>query len=126
LSVIYPDIESVLVAHFKRMLSSNIRVATKRLPAGGVQPEFQVVIEATWAGDKDPVMKYAGVQIHVYGSKDVETSILALVVEAHLRNATVGPIKHVRVLVGPVRLGEEAPLEARHISAEVTVLASDF
>ena len=127
MAVIYADIETTLVAYFKSVLDPEVYVATKKAaPDMEPQPEQQVIIVASWAGDKELVLKYAGVQLEIYADGDIEASNLALLVEAHLRQATVGAIKSVEILAGPIRLGDPTNQEKRSISAEVVVLATDL
>ena len=127
MAVIYGDIEATLVTYFKSVLDPEIYVATKKAaPDMNPQPEQQVVILVAWAGDKEFVTKYAGVQLEIYADGDVQASNLALLVEAHLRQATVGPIKRVDILAGPIRLGDATNQEKRSISAEVVVQATNI
>lgn len=126
MAVIYEDIETTLVSHLATALGSSVRVATKKAAPDAVQPAKQVVITVTWANDKERVTKYASVQLEIYATGDIEASNLALLAEAHLRQATVGPIKRVEIIAGPVRLGDETDQEKRSISAEVVVQATDL
>lgn len=126
MAVIYEDIETTLVSYLATALDSSVRVATKKAAPDAVQPAKQVIITVTWGNDKERVMKYAGVQLEIYASGDIEASNLALLAEAYLRQATVGPIKKVDIIAGPVRLGDETDQEKRSISAEVTVQATDL
>ncbi len=126
MAVIYEDIETTLVSYLATALGSSVRVATKKAAPDAVQPAKQVIITVTWGNDKEHVMKYAGVQLEIYALGDIEASNLALLAEAYLRQATVGPIKKVDIIAGPVRLGDETDQEKRSISAEVTVQATDL
>lgn len=128
MGIIYPDVESTLVAHFKSVLTG-VYVATKKHPPvkiGETVPTKQVIITATGAGDRDPVTKYAGVVLEIYANDDITASNLALEVEAKLRNSVGAVIKKVEIIAGPVRLGEDNHQEKRSISAEVVVKATNY
>lgn len=126
MAVIYSDIEATLVSYLQTALGSDARVGTKKLPPDSTQPANQVVLTVAWAGDKERMLKFAGLVAEVYADGDVEASNLALVVEALLRTATVGQIKRVNIVAGPIRLGDESEQEKRSISAEVVVKAADL
>lgn len=126
MSIIYTDIEKTLVAHLKTALGSGVHVGTKKVAPDLTQPAQQVVIQVSWAGQKTLVTRYAGVVLDIYADGDIAASDLALLVEAHLRTATVSPIKQVNIISGPVRLGDETEQEKRSISAEVVVKATDL
>lgn len=126
MTVIYPDIEAVIVAHLQTALGDAVRVATKKVPAGDPQPESQVVVTASMAQDIEPVTRLAGVVLDCYADTDLDVTALALLTEAHLRNVTGDAIKFVRVLRGNVRLPEETEQEKRSISAEVVVKATNL
>lgn len=126
MAVIYEDIETTLVSHLQNALGSEVRVGTKKLGPDQIQPAKQVVVTANWAGDKEDMLKYAGVILDIFADGDIEASNLALLVEAKLRTATVGPIKKVGIIAGPIRQADETTQEKRSISAEVTVQATDL
>ena len=129
MAVIYPDIETTLVTHFKSVLSSDVYVATKKHPPTrtlALMPTKQLVINVSWANDRDVVTKFAGVVLEVYAPDDITASNLALEVEAKLRNSIGAVIKKVDIIAGPVRLGDETEQEKRSISAEVVVKATNL
>lgn len=126
MTVIYPDIEAVIVAHLQDALGDEVRVATKKVPAGDVQPDAQVIVTATYSQDKERVTRYAGIVLDCYASGDLEATDLALTAEAHLRNVTGDAIKFIEILRGNVRLPEETEQEKRSISAQAVVKAANF
>ena len=126
MAVIYPDIEATLVAHLKTALGSGVNVATKKVAPGLTQPAQQVVITANYVGDKEQMLKYAGLVVDIYADGDIAATNLALLTEAHLRTAVVGAIKKVEILSGPTRQGDDADQEKRSISAEVVVKATSL
>lgn len=126
MAIIFPDIEKTLVSHLKSALGSSVYVATKKAPADATQPQKQVVVSASFAGDRDPVSRFAGVVVEVYANTYAEASTLALLTEAHLRTCTGDQIKRVDIITGPVRLGDETEQEKRSISAEVVVKATNL
>lgn len=125
MAVIYSDIEATLVAYLKTAMP-DVYIATKKAAPDHAQPEKQIVITVAWAGDKEQVLKYAGVVLDVYADNDIACTNLALLAEAHLRSATVGAIKKVEILAGPIRQAEDSAQEKRSISAEVTVQATSI
>lgn len=129
MAIIYPDIETVLVAHLSESLGNGVRVGTIKTPADQPQPSNQVVVTVAYAGDKEPsqVLKFAGVVLDIYADTYEDASGLALQAEAALRNAIVaGPIKFVEIIAGPIRVAEETSQQRRSISAEVTVKGTDL
>lgn len=126
MSVIYPDIEAVIVSHLQTALGEDVHVATKKVPVGDTQPDYQVIVIASMAQDIEPVTRLAGVVLDCYAPNDLEATDLALTAEAHLRNVTGAAIKSVRVLRSNVRLAEEGDEEKRSISAEVVVKAQNL
>lgn len=124
MAVIYPDIEKTLVSHLQTALGSGVHVATKKVAPDLEQPAQQVVITASWANDKEQMLKYAGLVVEVYADTYAAASSLALLTEAHLRTAVVDGIKKVDIIAGPTRLGDETEQEKRSISAEVVVQAT--
>lgn len=128
MAIIYPDIESALVSSLQTSLGNTVRVGTIKTPADQTPPAREVVISVAYAGDKEParVLKFAGVVLDVYADTDLDATALALLAEAHLRNATGDAIKFVEIIAGPTRIAEETPKFRRSISAEVTVKAIDL
>lgn len=128
MAIIYPDIETILVAHLSESLGNDVRVGTIKTPADQPLPPKQVVVTVAYAGDKEPsqVLKFAGVVLDIYADTYAEASTLALQAEAALRQSTGNEIKFVEIIAGPTRLAEETPQQRRSISAEVTVKATDL
>lgn len=126
MAIIYPDIEKTLVAHLKSQLGTGVRVATKKPAADATQPAKLVVVSVAYAGDKEPVTRFAGVVVDVYADTYAQASTLAFQTEAALRTATGDSIKKVTIITGPIRLGDETEQEKRSISAEVVVKATDI
>ena len=124
--IIYPDIEKVLVAYLKDSLGSDVRVGTVKLGPDSPLPAKQVVVTVSWASTKEVVTRYAGVQVECFADTYEDASELGLTVDAVLRTATVGPIKAVFILAGPIRFADESGQEKRAISAEVVVQATDL
>lgn len=128
MTVIYPDIEKVLVAYLQDALGAGVHVATKKVAPDLEQPEYQVVLTATYGSEKTPVSRFAGVVLEVYADSYADASDLALTVEAELRGIphSSGPIKALEILSGPTRLGEETEQEKRSLAAEVVVKAATY
>jgi hypothetical protein len=124
--IYFQDIEAELVAYFSSNFDpSNLLVATK-LPAPDETdvPDNVLVITVAPGQDKTPVSRYYGVVLELYAVDYATASSLSQALDYYLRNATEAPsIKSVRVINGPIRLGEEGPKEKRSFSAELVVKA---
>jgi hypothetical protein len=126
MAIIFPDIEKTIVAYLDGALPSDVRVGTKKLAGDAEQPAKQVVVQVTYANDKTPVLRFAGVIVDVFADTYADASDLAFLVEARLRDCTGEHIKKVDLIAGPSRDPEETQQERRTLSLEVTVLGSDL
>lgn len=123
MAVIFPDIEKTIVAYLKSVLASNVLVAVKKAPADKAGVNKQVVVTAAYQGEEQHVMKTASVTIDVFANTYADCSELALLVDAHIRGVVGHPIKKASVLLGPVRIAEQAG-EHRSLDVEVIVQGS--
>jgi hypothetical protein len=124
--IYYEDIESELVAFLSDQFNeSDVLVATK-VPAPdetNLPPNF-LILTVSPGQDKTPVTRYYGVVLELYAVDYATASSLSREVDFWLRNATAAPsVKAVRVINGPIRLGDEGPKEKRSFSAELVVKA---
>lgn len=133
MSIIFPDIETLIVAHLNTKLSeqnteltSNVRVGVKKLPADVNQPAKQVVITGAYTQFLDEVRKAATVTIDVWADHYQTASDLALMVGALIVTITDDPIKKCVVTLGPLRLSEESQEEHRALTAELIVKGSNL
>lgn len=123
MAVIFPDIEKTIVAYLKSVLSNDVYVAVKKAPADKTGVNKQVIITASYQGESLYVTKTASVTIDVYANTYAACSDLALLVDARIRGVVGHPIKKATVLLGPVRIAEQAG-EHRSLDVEVIVQGS--
>ena len=88
----------------------------------------QIVVTATYAGEKtvSPVLRFGGIVLDVFADDYGTANTLALEACAVLMTLTGENIKHVKLVSGPTRMGDDTGQEHRAISAEVVVTATDF
>ena len=128
MAVIFPDIEPLIVDHLTTALAgataTEVRVGTKKLPAGATAPAAEVVIVGNYTGTLDPVRQEATLTIDVYSASYQTASDIGLLVGALIVQIPGQHIKRAVVTVGPVRLSDEAPLEKRSLSVDLIVKGS--
>lgn len=126
--IIYPDLETSLVAYLKADLGEGVYVSVKAAPADtDPMPEYQVIVTVAPSAEKTPVTRFANVMVECYALTYQGANELGLYVEALLRNAiTTDHIKSVQILLGPVRIADESAYEKRNISAEVVTKAASL
>lgn len=124
--IIFADLEIGIVEGLADYFE-DVRVGTKKLPADQ-QPSSQIVVTATYAGEKTgvPVLRYAGIVLDIYADDYGTANSLALEAAAVLQTLTGNDIKHVKLVSGPTRMGSDTGQEHRAISAEVVVKATDL
>lgn len=120
MAVIFPNIEAVVVAYLKSVLS-NVYVSVKKPAPDATQPDRQVIIMGAYQGESNRVLKTASLTIDVYATDYIEATNLALLVESKIRDCTGNVIKRAEVLMGPVRTTEAGEMERRSLDVELTV-----
>lgn len=126
--VIYSDIEKTLVSYLKSTLNAmpeyiNVRVATVKSKENSL-PE--VIIKGAYNADINQVLRAASAVIDVYATSYEEANRLSLIVDAFIREATVGDIKKVDVVLGPTRTIEQSQMEKRSLSVDFVVKANNL
>lgn len=124
--IIFPDLELTVVEGLADYFEG-VRIGTKKLPANQ-QPATQIVVTATYAGEKtvSPVLRFAGIVLDIYADDYGTANSLALEAAAVLQTLTGENVKHVKLVSGPTRMGSDTGQEHRAISAEVVVKANDL
>lgn len=129
MSVLFPDVEPVIVAHLKTRLGlvgfPNAYVATKRAEPNNPQPH-QVVVNVSYQQEIEPMLREASLLVDVFADSYKDANELALIVEAALDSVKGDPIKRVEVALGPTRIANEGPQEQRSLSVDLIVKGSDF
>jgi len=133
MAVIFPDIEKTLVSYFNTAfaaqdteLATGVRVATKKAQPDEAQPDKELVINVSYAAETNYVTKDASVMLEIYASDYATANELGLLVEALVRDSVGTEIKFAEVRLGPVRLGEEGPLEKRYLDARLVVKGTNL
>lgn len=131
MTVIFPDIEKLLVAYLVSVLanssdpvSENVRVGAVKLPADATRPSKEVVIVGAYNRTLDPVRRAATVVIEVHADTYDDASRLALLISALVVECTGADIKRALVSLGPVRLIEATEQEKRSMTVELVVKGS--
>lgn len=125
MAIIYPDIEKVLVAYFKSVLT-DVYVATKHAPADASPvPTKELVINVSYAGETDNrVTREAFATLDVYANTYADANALGLMVEALVRDCVGEEIKLAEVRLGPVRINEDSEQEHRSLDVALIVKAT--
>lgn len=127
--VIFPDIETTIVAYLKNALTSagesSVRVATKKSQPDQNLPPEQVVVIGSYELEVEYVTKSATLTIEVYANDYARANHLGLLVESLIRGVVGNEIRRVRVRLGPVRTTDEGDQERRSIDVELIVKGSD-
>lgn len=133
MTVIFPDVEPVLVSHLTSALdastkpvASGVRVGTVKLPADSAQASKQVVLTVAYNQTRLHVVKEATVTVEVFANKYADASALALLVSALVVDVPRTVIKRAEVTFGPVRVADDGPQERRAFTLELTVKGSNL
>ena len=123
--LVFPDIEQDIVAGLKEQFPM-VRIGTKKLPADQ-QPAVQIVVTATYGSEKSvsPVLRFAGIVLDVYADDYGTANSTALEACGALMLLVGENLKHVKLVSGPTRMGDDTGQEHRAISAEIVVKAND-
>lgn len=125
--IIFSDIETVLVEHMKQKFNEldmqDIIVSVKKSKQNGLK---EVIITGNYNDEFTPVHRSASAVIDVYAPTYGEANSLSLIVEALIREATVGDIKKVEVVLGPTRTTELTQSERRSISVDLIIKANNY
>jgi len=126
--VIYPDLEEIIISYFKDNLLTiegyeNVNIAPVKSMNDNAS---EVIVNASYNNDISQVHRNASLILEVYSDTFEKANTLSLIVDALIREATVGSIKKVDVIVGPVRLSEASTLEKRSLSVDLVVKATQM
>jgi hypothetical protein len=126
MTVIFPDVEPILVSHLQESLDSiygsgTCRVGTKKLPAGSPPVEVEVVVLVQYQQTVNEILQEASAVIEVYASEYGVANEASLLVAALVVEVPRDVIKRAVVTLGPVRTQEESIQEKRSISVDMTV-----
>jgi hypothetical protein len=124
--IYYEDIEAELVGFLSDNLDPDEVLVATKVPAPDETdlPDNFLVVTVAPGQDKSPVTRFYGVVLELYAKDYATASALSREVDFWIRNATgARSIKSVRVINGPIRLGDDGPKEKRSFSAELIVKA---
>lgn len=128
MAVIFPDIEPLIVEFLTESLATvtdvDVRVGTKKLPPEVPMPSAEVVVVGNYTGTADVVRQEATLTIDVYSMDYATASDIGLLVGALIVQIPGEHIKRAVVVLGPVRLSDESPLEKRSLSVDLIVKGS--
>lgn len=132
MTVIFPDIEKVLVAGLKAALlarsepiAANVHVATKKpAPDFSPYPTKIVVIRADGGPQIDDVRKTERIGINVWCDTYSNANELSYLVAALMKTLTGEHVKFVNMVLSPIRIDEDSTEEHRYLTFELIVKAS--
>ena len=129
MSVLFPDLEPIIVAHLKTRLAlvgfPNAYVATYKAEPDNPQPH-QVVVNVSLGREIEPMLREASVLIDVFADSYKDATQIALFATAAMDSVKGDPIKRVELVLGPVRVPSESKQEQRSISLDLVVKGTDF
>ena len=126
MTVIFPDVEPILVDHLQTRLDTIegagvYRVGTKKLPAGSTPFEVEVVVSVQYQRTMNEVLQEASAVVEVYAEDYGVANAAGLLVAALIVEAPRDSLKRAVVSLGPIRTSEESALEKRSLTVELTV-----
>jgi len=131
-AVIFPDIEPLIVSKLQTFVDestetycSNVRVATKKLPAGSAL-QSEVIIQVSYQESLDKVRRAATVLVEVFADDYGTASELAHFVASKCPNLVGNTIKFAEASIGPFRDSEASPQEKRSITFDLIVKGADY
>lgn len=132
MTVIFPDIEKVLVAGLKAALAarvepiaSNVYVATKKpAPDFTPYPSKIVQIRADGGPQLDDVRKTERIGVNVWCATYADANELSYFVAALMKTLTGDHVKFVNMVLSPIRIDEASTEEHRYLTFELVVKAS--
>ena len=131
MSVIFVDLEPLIVQHIQNSLDSHggtvatgVRVATRKAPPQTTQPTKEVVVEVSYGPTTNKVIREASAVLEVYADDYATASELASLVAALIIGIESHPIKLAEVGVGPIRVANQGPQEQRSMTVDFIVKGS--
>lgn len=134
MTVIFPDIEKVLVAGLKSALAGrdepvaqNVYVATKKpAPDYTPYPSKMVVVRADGGPQLDDVRKTERIGINIWCDNYADANELSYLVAALMKTLTGDSVKFVNMVLSPIRIDEASTEEHRYSTFELIVKASEL
>lgn len=125
--IIFSDLEVTLVDYLKEKFEeleiNDVKVSVKKSKNNNVK---EVIITANYIDEITKVHRNATAVLDIYAPTYAEANSLSLTVEALIREATVGDIKQVEVVLGPTRTTELTESERRSISVDLVIKANEY
>lgn len=134
MTVIFPDIEKVLVAALKTALlardepiAANVYVATKKpAPDYSPYPSKMVILRADGGPQLDDVRKTERIGVNVWCDTYANANELSYLVAALMKTLTGDSVKYVNMVLSPIRIDEASTEEHRYMTFELVVKASNL
>jgi hypothetical protein len=125
--IIFSDLEIILVDYLKEELEAinmaDVKVSVKKSKENNLK---EVIITANYIDEVTRVHRNATAVLDIYAPTYAEANSLSLTVESLIREATVGDIKKVEVVLGPTRTTELTESERRSISVDLVIKANNY
>lgn len=125
--IIFSDLEIILVDYLKEQLEAidmaDVKVSVKKSKENNLK---EVIITANYIDEVTRVHRNATAVLDIYAPTYGEANSLSLTVESLIREATVGDIKKVEVVLGPTRTTELTQSERRSISVDLVIKANNY
>lgn len=129
MSILFPDVEPMIVAHLKSRLGlvgfPNAYVATYKAEPNNPQT-VEVVVNVSYGREIEPMLREASLLVNVFADSYKDANEVALFVAAALDSVKGDPIKLVELALGPTRIANEGLQEQRSLSVDLIVKGSDF
>ena len=129
MSILFPDVEPIIVAHLKTRLGlvgfPNAYVATYKAEPNNPQT-VEVVVNVSYGREIEPMLREASLLVNVFADSYRDANEVALFVAAAMDSVKGDPIKLVELALGPTRIANEGLQEQRSISLDLVVKGTDF
>ena len=102
---------------------ADVKVSVKKSKENNLK---EVIITANYIDEVTRVHRNATAVLDIYAPTYGEANSLSLTVESLIREATVGGIKKVEVVLGPTRTTELTQSERRSISVDLVIKANNY
>ena len=129
MSILFPDVEPMIVAHLKSRLGlvgfPNAYVATYKAEPNNPQT-VEVVVNVSYGREIEPMLREASLLVNVFADSYKDANEVALFVAAALDSVKGDPIKLVELALGPTRIANEGLQEQRSISLDLVIKGTNF
>jgi hypothetical protein len=125
MTIIFPDIEPIIVSYLQDSLPAygygTTSVATKKPAPDATTPSSSIVVTGAYQATLDHVRREASAILDIYATDYATASELASLVAALMPDILGAEFKKSDVALGPVRQADEGPQEKRSLSVDFIV-----